>query len=457
MMANAAKRGFRHEIWAVLTLGVPLIASNLAQMVINLTDTIILGWYDVQALAAVTLAHALYSLLYLFGAGFAWAVMPLVAEAAVQGNDTRVRRVTRMGIWLSLGFATLAAIPMLLSEALLLSIGQDPSISALAQDYLQVIFIALFAALLIACMRSFLAALGHTAVVFWATVFVAILNGVLVYLLVFGHFGFPELGILGAAVGTTIAQITGLAILCIYAVRKLPEYHLFQRFWRPDPQAMVEVTRVGLPIGLTSLAEGGLFSATAILMGWIGTAELAAHGIALQIAALVFMLYMGLSQAATILAGRAYGQRDPQALRRVALASGSVAACILVAGVAIFVIFRMPLVSVFLDQSDANYAHVLQIGMALLLMAALFQALDAAQVMALGLLRAVQDTTVPMLMAVVSYWGVGFPLSLAIGIWWGGGAVGVWVGLVAGLGVASVLMIYRFWRGLVTHRYIAHV
>ncbi|WP_367713272.1 MATE family efflux transporter [Ketogulonicigenium vulgare] len=206
MMANAAKRGFRHEIWAVLTLGVPLIASNLAQMVINLTDTIILGWYDVQALAAVTLAHALYSLLYLFGAGFAWAVMPLVAEAAVQGNDTRVRRVTRMGIWLSLGFATLAAIPMLLSEALLLSIGQDPSISALAQDYLQVIFIALFAALLIACMRSFLAALGHTAVVFWATVFVAILNGVLVYLLVFGHFGFPELGILGAAGGAFWAR-----------------------------------------------------------------------------------------------------------------------------------------------------------------------------------------------------------------------------------------------------------
>ncbi|ARO14305.1 putative multidrug resistance protein efflux transporter [Ketogulonicigenium robustum] len=453
-MDTAQKQRFTSEIWGMLALGVPLIASNLAQMIVNLTDTVLLGWYDVKALAAVTLAHALYTLLYLFGAGFAWAVMPLVAEAGVQGDETRVRRVTRMGIWLTLGFGALALVPMMASGYLLRAIGQDPAMADMAHSYLRIVAFGLIFSLLVACLRSFLAALSHTAIVFWTTVIVASVNAVLVYGLIFGNFGLPALGMVGAAVGTTIAQAVGLLVLSVYAARKLPRYHLFQRFWRPDFGAIREVLRIGLPIGLTNLAEGGLFSATAVLVGWIGTGQLAAHGIAMQISGMVFMLYMGLSQAATILAGRAYGQRDAAALRRVSQAAGIVTMGVLVIGVAVFVLFRGPMVGAFISMDDPNRAEVLRIGMALLLMSALFQALDAMQVMALGLLRAVQDTTVPMLMAIFGYWCVGFPTSLVIGIWLGGGEVGVWVGLVAGLFVASVLMLSRYLRGLARHTYI---
>ncbi len=433
------------HIRALLLLGVPLIASNLAQFVIGLTDMLMLGWYDVAALAAATLATSLFFLLFLIGIGFANAVAPLVAAAVSAGEETEVRRVTRMGLWLSVIFGLAATLPLMWSGALFRAIGQDEALAGLAQDYLRIAGWGLIPALLGTVLRSYLSALELTAMILWATLGAALLNAGLNYMLIFGNWGAPELGIRGAAIASVGTALLTLVILLVYALWKVPQYQLLRRLWKPDMAAMGRVFRLGLPIGLTALAESGLFAGSAVLVGWIGTLELAAHGIALQLASAAFMLHLGLSQAVTVRAGRAFGRQDEAALRRGALVAHAISAGFSIATVILFLAMPETLIGLFVDPGDPLRSEVIAIGVTLIVLAALFNLTDGAQVVALGLLRGVQDATVPMIHAVISYWLVGIPVSLVLGFWLGMGAVGVWLGLVVGLAVAAVLLTWRFW------------
>ncbi len=429
----------------LLVLGVPLIGSNIAQMAMHVTDTVMLGWYDVTALAAATLATSLYFVMFIVGSGFAWAVMPVVAAAAEAGDEVQVRRVTRMGMWLCMGYAAVFVPPLLWSEQIFLWMGQEAEVSAQAQIYLRVGAWGMFPALMLMLMRSFLSALERTGILLWTTLATAGLNALLNYALIFGNWGAPELGIRGAAIASVLMAVLGALVLMVYAVRRLPQYSLFQRIWKSDPEALGRVFRLGLPIGLTSLAEGGLFAASAVMVGWIGAVPLAAHGIALQLVSVTFMVQVGLSQAATVRAGRALGRRDEPGLRRIGHASIGLALVCAALTVVLFVTLPEPLVAAFVDPGDPVRAQVIAIGVSLLAVGALFQMVDSAQVMALGLLRGVQDTTVPMLMAAVSYWVIGMPTGYVLGFWLGFGAIGVWLGLVTGLGIAAVLLMWRFW------------
>ncbi|EPX78700.1 Multidrug and toxin extrusion (MATE) family efflux pump YdhE/NorM,-like protein [Salipiger mucosus DSM 16094] len=426
-------------------LGLPLVGGHVAQMAIGLTDTIMMGRYGVPELAALTLAMTLFSTLFLFGSGFAWAVMPMVAQYDAEGDERQIRRATRMGLWLSIGFFALTMPAMWASAPLLRALGQTPQVAQDAQVYLRIAGWGLLPALGVMVLKSFLAALEHTRVVFWITVASAVVNGFANYGLIFGHWGLPELGLQGAALGSLLSHGVALAGVVAYARLRLPQYPLWQRFWRPDTEMLREVFALGWPIGFTTLAEVGLFAATAILIGWIGTVPLAAHGIALQISALTFMVHLGLANVATVRAGQARGRRDGLGLRRGAVAVLALSGVAVIATVAAFVIVPEWLVGLFLSRDDPDRAAILQTGAALLMVAALFQLVDAAQVVTLGLLRGLQDTRVPMVMAGVAYWGLGLPVAWGLGFPAGFGAVGVWFGLVIGLGVAAVLLNWRFW------------
>ncbi|WP_420860872.1 MATE family efflux transporter [Algirhabdus cladophorae] len=430
---------------ALLVLGLPLVGSHLAQMSMTVTDTLMLGRYSVEALAAITLAGGMYFMIFIVGSGFSLAVMPLVAQAAEKGDEVAIRRVTRMGLWLSFGYGLLVYIPSFWSETVLLSMGQLPQVAKDAQTYLRIASLGLIPAMLVMVLKSYLAALERTQIVLWATVVAAIVNAGLNYVLIFGNFGAPELGIKGAAIASLILQIFSLATLVIYVRIVLPQHDLFARLWRPDWQAMFQVFTLGYPIGLTLLAETALFSGAAIMIGWIGTPELAAHGIALQWASVTFMVHLGLSQAATVRAGRALERDDPFGLRRGAGTVIVLSFIYAVITVAVFLIWPEPLISLFLDSQDPERPLIIPIAVGLLVMAALFQVVDGAQVVALGLLRGVQDTKVPMIFAAISYWGIGMPASLFFGFVLDLGAIGVWLGLVVGLGVAAVLLNWRFW------------
>jgi MATE family multidrug resistance protein len=271
-------------------------------------------------------------------------------------------------------------------------------------------------------------------------------NGIAAYILIFGHFGAPEMGIRGAAIAALATYFASFIVLAVYAAWALPEHELFVRFWRPDWPVFVRVFRLGWPISLTSLSEVGLFTASAFMMGLLGTVELAAHGIALQIAAATFLVHVGLSSAATIRIGAAWGRGDEPELRRAAVAATWLSAGFVLVTILLFVTFPGELVGLFLDPTDPAAPAVLALGAFLLGLAALFQAADAGQVMALGYLRGVQDTRVPMVLAAISYWLVGMPVSWILAFPLGFGAAGVWIGLVIGLTVAGILLMARFWR-----------
>ncbi len=433
------------HVRAILVLGLPLVGGHMAQMAIGLTDTIMVGWYGAEALATVTLANTLFFTLFLFGCGFAWAVMPMVASFAAEGDDQKVRRATRMGLWLSALFCVCMFPLLWWSEALLLRLGQTPVIAADAQTYLRVLAFGLLPALVTMTLKSYLAALEKTQVVFWVTVVAVPYNALANYALIFGNFGFPELGLQGAAIASLSTHVFSMLVVVAYILVLVPEHSLFQRLWKSDADMFAQVFRLGWPIGLTSLSETGLFAASAIMMGWLGTIPLAAHGIALQLASITFMLHLGLSNAATVRAGNAFGRRDGPHMARGGIVALGLSAVCAVSTIFVFVVFPEPLISVFLDPDDPARADIIAAGVILLFLAAIFQLVDGAQVVALGLLRGVQDAKVPMVLAALSYFGVGLPAAYILGFPFGLGGAGIWLGLAFGLSVAAVLLNHRFW------------
>lgn len=437
---------YRDHLRGVLALGLPLIGSHIAQFALQVVDTVMIGWYSAEALAAAVLGSSAIFVIFLLGSGFAGAVMPMAAAAAAAGDEAEVRRVTRMGLWLSLGFSALTLPGMWFSGGILRALGQDPALAALAQGYLRIAGFGMAPALGVMVLKSHLAALGRTQAALWATVAAVGLNAALNWALIFGAWGAPEMGLRGAAVASVVVQSATFLALALYARHHpaLRRYTLFARFWRPDRAALASVFRLGWPIGLTGLAEGGLFAATAVMMGWIGAVDLAAHGVAVEISGLTFMIHQGLSNAATVRAGRAHALGDAEGLRRGALAALAISFAVALGLVAAFLLAPHLLIGAFLSPDDPLRPRIIATGSALLAVAALFQLADAGQVMGLGLLRGLQDTRRPLLIAAVGYWLIGAPSSYALGFGLGLGGVGIWLGLVIGLTVVAAALGWRF-------------
>ena len=447
-LSPPAPPGFTGQARAVLALGLPLIGSHVAQFALHVTDTVMLGWYGVLDLAAAALGVTVFFAFFTLGAGFGHAVMPLAAAAAARGDPAEVRRATRMGLWLSLAYALLVLPVFLVSGPILGAMGQDPGVAPLAGTYLAIVGTGLGPALMVMTLKSFLAALGRTQVVLWITVAAVFVNVFFNWVFIFGNLGAPELGAAGAAIASVIVQVVTLAATLAYAVLlpALRHYALLTRFWRPDPVALRRVFALGLPIGLAMLAETGLFAASAVMMGWLGPNPLAAHAIALEITAMFFMVHMGLSNAATVLVGQARGRGDMAGLRAAARAAVILSMGFALTTAAIYLIFGEWMVGLFLAPDNPDRALIIPLGLSLLWVAALFQLADGGQAMAMGLLRGIEDTRTPMLIAVVSYWLIGVPVSYGLAFLAGMEGVGLWLGLVAGLTVAAVALMVRFWR-----------
>ena len=432
----------------LLVLGLPIIGSHLAQMALTVTDTLMLGRYGVAELAAGTIATSVFFVIFILGAGFGQAILPLVAQAIGRGDEHQVRRDTQMGMWLSAGCGVLAIPLFWYSGRWLAALGQTPEVARLAEEFLRILGFGMAPALMVMALKSSLSALARPQVVLWVTMGAVVLNVAVGSTLIFGRWGAPEMGVQGAAISTVMVQWATFAALAAYTHfnRGLRRFHLFGQIWRPDWAVLRAVFRLGWPIGITGVAESALFATATVMMGWVGTVALAAHGIALQAAALAFMVHLGLSNAATVLTGRAMGTGDAQGLRdggRVAVGlSAGFAAIIIV----LFLAVPHSILVLFVDTSSPEAAEILNYGTTLLALAALFQLADAMQVMALGLLRGIKDTKVPMWAAAISYWGIGIPVSYGLGFKAGWGGVGVWLGLSAGLAFAAGSMMVRFWR-----------
>jgi len=445
-MLNVLKKSYKLHFKATLSLGLPLIGSHLMQMVPGLTDTIMLGWYGVDELAASVLAHSLFFIILIVGSGFAITVMPMVASAAAIDDKTSVRRSVRMGLWISIIYSIFFIPILLFSENVFLILGQEEHLAKSAQTYLRIAGWSIVPGLLIMVLKSFFSALERPNVVLLSLIIGGLVNIVLNYTLIFGNFGMPELGLTGAAIATLVTTILSILILLYFCLFKdeYSSYLIFNNIWRIDIEAFKEVFKLGLPVGITMLAESGLFSATAVMMGWLGTNSLAAHGIAIQISGITFMIYLGLANAGTVRVGRAVGREDNSGLK---LASISV--IILTIGAVLIVAFTFlsvpkSLLMLFLSPSHVDTPSIILIGVPLLAIAAIFQIADGLQVVVLGLLRGLKDTAIPMVITTICYWGVGIPCSYLFGFVFNWGGKGIWFGLVIGLTLASVFLSSRY-------------
>jgi len=441
---------WREHISATLALGLPLIGTQLAQIAIGTTDTVMIGWLGTRELAASVLGAQAYFVILMLGSGFAFALMPMIAQAVGAGDVRAVRRTTRMGLWISLAYCLAVMLPLWFLEPILVALGQDPGISAMAGQYMRIMQWSIFPAMCVFAMRSFLAALEHTRIVLVATILAAIANGFLNYALIFGHWGAPAMGLRGAAVASVISSFGSFALLWLYAMRApaIRRFELHVRFWRPDWPAFREVIHLGWPISLTVIAEVALFSASSLLMGWIGPVQLAAHGIALQLASLAFMVPLGFASAGTIRVGKALGAGELPDVRRAGVTTLGLATCATATSAALFLLMPGPLVWLFLDAAKPDAAEVAAFAATLLALAASFQLFDGTQAVSAGLLRGLKDMRVPMLIAVFSYWAIGMVLAYVLAFPVGLGGVGIWLGLAGGLAFAAVLLTARFFANL---------
>jgi multidrug resistance protein, MATE family len=442
MSTNTAS--FRDQSKALMKLAWPLIGSQVAMFAIGLTDAIMLGWYSLEAFAAQVLGGSLFFIVLILGSGFAFGLQPMVANAHAKEDDRQIRRSTRMGFWLVLIYGAITVPILLFAETLLIAIGQDPTLSSAAHNYLAIMAFSIFPALMVNVLRSYLSALEQAGIILYVTLISLVVNAFINYLLIFGNWGFPEMGLRGAAVASFATHTTTFIILALYAAVKNRHHSLFLRFWRPDPEAFWQVFTLGWPIGVTVLAEVGMFTAASVMVGWVGVVELGAHGIALQVASLTFMFHLGLSHAVTVRAGAAHGRDDWEGVRagaRVALTISvgfSAVACVA------FIVFPELLLRGFVSPNEPNLEALLLRGTTLLYIAAAFQLADGLQVMGTGLLRGLQDTKVPMYFATFSYWAIGVTAGYILGFVVEWDAVGVWLGLTGGLISSAILMLVRF-------------
>jgi MATE family multidrug resistance protein len=439
---------FLSYIRSLFLLSLPLIGGHVAQVLIGVGDTLIVGRYSTEALAALVLGTTIFFIIFIFGAGFSFAAMALISTANTEGNNIKIRRITRMALWLSLTFGCLVSPFFIFSERLLLFLGQDFNLAVLASDYLIFSGIAMFPALSSSVLRCYLAGMEYVKVTFYISIVAVLLNLLINYLLVFGMFGFPELGIIGAGIATVLVNLFMFISFLIYAKIKLSHHNLFVRFWRPDRGVIGLVLKMGSAIGITSLAEAGLFSASSIMIGWLGQIELAAHGIALQLASITFMLHLGLSDAATIRVSSALGKTDKHKIINECWAALVISLGLSSLAILIFLGFPELLISTFLNSEEINSNLIIEMGISLLALAALFQLVDGGQALAIHLLRGLHDTTIPMYLAVISYWIIGLPCGYVLSFHYNFGAQGIWLGLVLGLGFACLFLLLRLIKNL---------
>jgi MATE family multidrug resistance protein len=450
--ANDAPRGhLAAELAETLRLATPMAAQQLGQIAMMTTDLAFIGRLGGEALAAAALAGTVYFIAFTAGMGLMSAVAPLAAHAYGAGSERQVRRALRAGLWAGLLIALpIMAFP-LRGEQILLGLGQAQGPAHLAQDYLFGLALGVAPALWFIAIRSFMGAVNRPEPVLWITLAAIPANALLVWLLLYGEFGLPRLGIFGVGLASSIVNLGTFVAGLWFATRRPPfvDYRVLTRFWRIDWSLMRQLIVIGAPISISFLLEYGLFSAAALLMGRLSITALAAHQIALQVTAILFMVPFGISMAATVRVGHAVGRGDSQGVRRAGWIAMLIGIAFAAAATVVVILLRFGIARLFLGEGMSNADATIALAAELLLIGGTFFITDGLQTIVAGALRGLKDTSVPLLFAAISYWGIGFCTAYMLAFHTSLGAPGVWIGLSVGTLVYAALLVLRF-RSLAT-------
>ncbi len=457
---------WRGELKHLLALGLPMAATQLVQFFIYTIDVIMIGRVSTDDLAASSLGLVIVFLLWMIGAGPVAAVTPLVSQAlgANKYAYDDVRDTVRMSLWVIALMTPIIIFAVLFTAPVLIALGQDPVISKKAASYVLMLSFGLPFALAVMSLRNFLAAINKTTLPLILVIVATSLNAFFNYLLIFGHWGFPRMELLGAGIASSIAYFLSFVFFVIYIRldKQARVFDLFKNFFTPVWDRFKAIVTLGWPISLTTVFEGMLFSACTLLMGLIGTIEIAAYQIALNVATLAFMFPWGLSMAGSVRVGLAAGAGNHAAVKRAGLLTIFVS--IIAIGFAAVPITLFPdfISGLYLDNSSTGGATgggedkiaVHNFVIVFLPLAAAFMFFDSIQVAANQLLRGLKDVRAPMWLTGISYWVIGFPTAWYLGLKTEVGPNGIWYGLMVGLITASILLGGRlYWLVWKTRRY----
>ena len=433
----------------LMKLAWPLVVTQLAQMAIMTTDVLMLGRLSKEALAGAALGNTVFFFTWLIGLGPCAAISPMIAHIlGARPNDRAgVRAVTRMGLWSVVLLSVPLVTFLLFTKQVLLALGQQPALAEAAGSFMAPLSLGIPFSLGYQVLRNYATALGKPNAALWVMAVTLIFNALGDYMLIFGHFGMPRLGLVGS--GTASACSYAFCFLAMVAIVMahpvLRKYRIFRRFVRPHWDKFTELFTLGMPIGLTMIFEATLFNCATLLMGTFGTVSVAAHQIALNFASITFMVPLGVAMAATVRVGLAAGAGDRVATRRagavaIVTSASFMSVCAMLIGV-----FSWQIAELYLPANAAN-ADAVALAVVFLHVAAAFQIFDGIQVTAALSLRGLKDAQMPMWIAGASYWLAGFPVCIGLGVMLGMHGLGVWIGLAFALFVAATCMCWRFYH-----------
>lgn len=422
----------------------------LGHTFVAFADNIMVGQLGTAELAAVSLGNSFVFIAMSLGIGFSTAITPLVAEADGAGNKSDGKSALKHGLVLCtlLGLSLFGII--LLCKPLIHMMQQPPEVVDLAIPYLELVAFSLVPLIVFQAFKQFSEGLSQTKYPMYATIIANVVNIVLNYLLIFGSFGFPKLGIVGAAIGTLVSRFIMVAYIwfLLKQKKKFQDYVTGFNFKKMEKKVMQKIISLGFPSALQMFFEVAIFTAAIWLSGVLGKNAQAANQIALNLSSMTFMVGMGLSVAAMIRVGNQKGLQNFTDLRRIAQSIFFLTFILEVVFAILFLVGREWFPTIYLDVDDvvnqADNTEVIVLASKLLLVAAIFQISDGIQVVVLGALRGLQDVKIPTFITFIAYWLIGFPVSYYLGLHTNFKSTGIWIGLLLGLTASAVMLYIRF-------------
>ena len=421
-------------------LAYPIMLGQLGHILVGFVDNVMIGKLGAAPLAAVSLGNSLVMFALFLGIGFSFAITPLVAEADGEDDKIKGRQVFQHGLIMCAFLGIVLLLFIFFSKPILFYLDQPEAVVNLAMPYLNIIAISMLPMMLFQGLKQFADGLSLTKYAMYATIGANLINVLLNYLLIYGIWFFPRLELEGAAIGTLISRIFLVSFLFIILVKK-PILKPYFVLMKKSLQKVIfrKLFQLGFPTALQMIFEGGIFTATVLLAGTLGTNAQAANQIALNLASMTFMIAVGLGVTATIRIGNQKGKKDYVSLKRIAYSIFIQVFFIMFFFALGFILLKDFLPSIYIDD-----IYVVQIASQLLIIAAIFQLSDGLQVSILGALRGMQDVWIPTLICFIAYWVIGFPISFFIGKSEALGSIGIWLGLLAGLTSSALMLFFRF-------------
>lgn len=423
------------------SLAFPVMLSQLGQVLVGVADSMMVGRLGAEPLAAASLANSIFFVVLMFGIGVSMSITPLVAMADGKNNPKRISRLFNHGFVINMASGTMLFLLIVLFSPLLHHLNQPQEVVVLAIPYLAIITFSLLPFMLFQTFKQFAEGLSQTKQAMYITLLCNAINVFLNWVMIYGNLGFPALGLNGAGWATLISRVLMGGFMLYYMLkskRYLP-YNISFRIRKLSFPMLTKMLKIGVPTGFQFIFEVGAFSTAAIMMGWIGVTALAAHQIAINLASISYMMASGLSTAAMIRVGNQLGRNDIRTLREAGFTTFLMVAIFMSATAFIFILFREFLPSLYIDDLE-----VIKMSATLLVIAGLFQLSDGIQVVGLGALRGMADVRVPTIVTLVAYWIIGLPLGYVFGFLLDMKEVGIWYGLLIGLTITGVLLLFRF-------------